>query len=214
MELLRQIGNALGMRNIPEGMEDRVPPGQYVTPKMPVMNMGFVPKVPVETWTLQVFGQVEEPVELDWEGFLALAQQTETVDFHCVTQWSRLNVGWEGVPAGVVLDLARPKPDARFVMLHCADGYTTNLALDAVRAPDALFAHRRDGAPLEAAHGAPVRLVVPARYGWKSAKWVTGVELLTDDAPGFWEQNGYHMRGDPWAEERFARAQPLAHSPA
>ena len=206
MELLRQIGNALGMRNIPEGMEDRVPPGQYVTPKMPVMNMGFVPKVPVETWTLQVFGQVEEPVELDWEGFLALAQQTETVDFHCVTQWSRLNVGWEGVPAGVVLDLARPKPDARFVMLHCADGYTTNLALDAVRAPDALFAHRRDGAPLEAAHGAPVRLVVPARYGWKSAKWVTGVELLTDDAPGFWEQNGYHMRGDPWAEERFARA--------
>ncbi|MCH7654887.1 MAG: sulfite oxidase-like oxidoreductase [Chloroflexi bacterium] len=194
------------MRNIPEGMEDRVPPGQYVTPKMPVMNMGFVPKVPVETWTLQVFGQVEEPVELDWEGFLALAQQTETVDFHCVTQWSRLNVGWEGVPAGVVLDLARPKPDARFVMLHCADGYTTNLALDAVRAPDALFAHRRDGAPLEAAHGAPVRLVVPARYGWKSAKWVTGVELLTDDAPGFWEQNGYHMRGDPWAEERFARA--------
>ena len=214
MELLRQIGNALGMRNIPEGMEDRVPPGQYVTPKMPVMNMGFVPKVPVETWTLQVFGQVEEPVELDWEGFLALAQQTETVDFHCVTQWSRLNVGWEGVPAGVVLDLARPKPDARFVMLHCADGYTTNLALDAVRAPDALFAHRRDGAPLEAAHGAPVRLVVPARYGWKSAKWVTGVELLTDDAPGFWEQNGYHMRGDPWAEERFARAEPLTHSPA
>ena len=201
--MLRQIGNMLGMRNIPEGMEERVPPGQYVTPKMPVMNLGFAPDVPTATWTLQVYGRVEEQVELDWDGFLALAQQAETADFHCVTQWSRLDVGWEGVPASVVLDLARPKPDARFVMLHCADGYTTNLAVDAVRAPDALFAHRRDGAPLEAAHGAPVRLVVPARYGWKSAKWVTGVELLTDDAPGYWERNGYHMRGDPWGEERF-----------
>ena len=204
MEILRRVGSAFGMRGIPEGMEDRVPPGQYVTPKMPVMNMGFAPNVPTDTWKLRVFGQVEEPVELDWEGFLALAQQAETADFHCVTQWSRLNVGWEGVPASVVLDLARPTPEARFVMLHSADGYTTNLDIEAVRRPDVLFAHRQDGAPLEAAHGAPVRLVVPARYGWKSAKWVTGVELMTNDAPGFWEENGYHMRGDPWAEERFA----------
>ncbi|MCH8848354.1 MAG: sulfite oxidase-like oxidoreductase [Chloroflexi bacterium] len=184
-------------------MEERVPPGQYVTPKMPVMNLGFAPDVPTATWTLQVYGRVEEQVELDWDGFLALAQQAETADFHCVTQWSRLDVGWEGVPASVVLDLARPKPDARFVMLHCADGYSTNVDITAVRQPDVLFAHRQDGAPLAKAHGAPVRLVVPARYGWKSAKWVTGVELLTDDAPGYWERNGYHMRGDPWGEERF-----------
>ena len=203
MEILRQIGNMFGMRNIPEGMEGRVPPGQYVTPKMPVMNLGFAPDVPTDTWTLQVYGQVEEPVELDWDAFLALAQKAEIEDFHCVTQWSRLNVGWEGVPASVVLDLARPKPDARFVMLHCADGYSTNVDITAVRQPDVLFAHRQDGAPLAVAHGAPVRLVVPARYGWKSAKWVTGVELMSDDAPGYWEQNGYHMRGDPWAEERF-----------
>ena len=203
MQVLRQIAAAFGMRNIPEGMEDRVPPGQYVTPKMPVMNLGFAPNAPTDTWTLRVFGQVEEPVELDWEGFLALAQQAETADFHCVTQWSRLDVGWEGVPASVVLDLARPKPDARFVMLYCADGYSTNVDIAAVRQPDVLFAHRQDGAPLAVAHGAPVRLVVPARYGWKSAKWVTGVELLKDDAPGYWEQNGCHMRGDPWAEERF-----------
>ena len=203
MEILRRMGNAIGMRGIPEGMEDRVPPGQYVTPKMAVMNLGSNPRVSTVQWTLKLYGHVEEPAELDWDGFRALAQRDITADFHCVTQWSRLNVGWEGVPASVVLDLVTPKPDARFVMVHCWDSYSTDLDIQALRQPDVLFAHRQDGEPLKQQHSGPVRLVVPARYGWKSAKWVRGIEFLSADAPGFWEQRGYHMRGDPWAEERF-----------
>ena len=203
MELLRQVGNLFGRRGIPEGMEERVPAGQYVTPKMPVMNLGFAPQVDVKSWKLTVNGLVDHPVELDWDAFTALAGASETVDFHCVTQWTRLNVAWEGVPASTVLDLASPKPEATHVMLHCADEYTTNVDLEALRAPDVLFAHRQNGEPLQRNHGYPVRLVVPARYGWKSAKWVDRVELMAGDSPGFWEVRGYHMRGDPWREERF-----------
>ncbi len=186
-----------------DGLGDRVPPGQYVTPKMPLMTVGKTPRVSTDEWRLRLFGHVEEPQEIDWERFLELADQHETVDFHCVTQWSRLNVTWEGVSAEAVLSLAKPRPDAHFAMIHCYDGYTTNLDLEALRAVDVLFAYRQDGEPLKPQHGAPVRLVVPARYGWKSAKWVEGVELLTEDQPGFWERNGYHMRGDPWNEQRF-----------
>lgn len=206
MEIIRRVGSMFGHRGIPEGMADRVPAGQYVTPKMPVMNLGFAPRISIADWKLDVFGLVEQRAELSWEDFQQLAMRSEEADFHCVTQWTRLNVGWEGVPASTVIDLAKPKPDARFVMLHCADTYTTNVDLEVMRAPDVLFAHRMDGEALKPNHGYPVRLVVPARYGWKSAKWVTGVELMAEDRPGFWEMNGYHMRGDPWREERFSHA--------
>ena len=206
MELLRRIGAAFGRRGVPQGMEERVPPGQYVTPKMPVMSASPTPRVRLAEWRLSLYGEVERETRLTWDDWLSLAEDgvALTADFHCVTQWSRLNVGWEGVPASEVLDLARPRETARFAMLHCADGYTANLDMAAMRAPDALFAHRQDGAPLAPEHGGPLRLVVPSRYGWKSAKWVTGVEFLREDSPGFWERLGYHMRGDPWREERFA----------
>lgn len=204
MELIRRVGAMFGNRGIPEGMEDRVPAGQYVTPKMPVMNLGFAPRVSIADWKLDVFGLVERELSLTWDDFQGLTTLAEEADFHCVTQWSRLNVAWEGVLASAILDRAKPTPEARFVMLHCADSYTTNIDLEALRAPDALFAHKMDGQALAPNHGYPVRLVVPARYGWKSAKWVTGVELMANDKAGFWEMNGYHMRGDPWREERFS----------
>ena len=206
MEIIRRVGAMFGRRGIPEGMEERVPAGQYVTPKMPVMNLGFAPRISIAEWKLSVFGLVGREVEFSWDEFLGLTPQAEEADFHCVTQWTRLNVGWEGVPASTILDLAKPKPEARFVMLHCADSYTTNVNLEALRAPDVLFAYKMDGEALQANHGYPVRLVVPARYGWKSAKWVTGVELMAQDKAGFWEMNGYHMRGDPWREERFSHS--------
>ena len=204
MEVFRQVAAAFGRRGVPKGMEDRVPPGQYVTPKMPVMSLSPTPKVSMTDWRLRLFGVVERETELTWAEWEALAQIDVTADFHCVTQWSRLNVGWEGVSESRVLDLAQLSASARFVMLHCYDGYTANIDIEAQRSPDALFAHRQDGAPLEPQHGGPVRLVVPSRYGWKSAKWVSGVEFMSEDSPGFWEALGYHMRGDPWREERFS----------
>jgi DMSO/TMAO reductase YedYZ molybdopterin-dependent catalytic subunit len=147
---------------------------------------------------------VEKPQELSWLEFQALDGTAEVVDFHCVTQWTRLNVSWEGVPVAALLELAVPMPEARYVMVQGADGYTTNLSLSALQAPEVLLAHTQDGKPLERAHGFPVRLVVPALYGWKSAKWVTEIKLMAEEQAGFWEMNGYHMRGNPWHEERFS----------
>jgi DMSO/TMAO reductase YedYZ molybdopterin-dependent catalytic subunit len=202
--MIKRVGAMFGRRGIPEGMEDRVPAGQYVTPKMPLMNLGFAPRVSIADWKLDVYGLVEEEFSLSWNDFRGFTPLAEEADFHCVTQWSRLKVAWEGVSASTILDWARPTPEARYVMLHCADAYTTNVDIEALRAPDVLFAYKMDGQALAPNHGYPVRLVVPVRYGWKSAKWVTGVELMANDKPGFWELNGYHMRGDPWREERFS----------
>jgi DMSO/TMAO reductase YedYZ molybdopterin-dependent catalytic subunit len=204
MEFVRRLWSMFGVRGIPEGMHDRVPDGQSVTPKMPVMNLSYAFRLSTADWRLSVTGLVDREIELTWEDFLALASVAETVDFHCVTQWTRLNVAWEGVAASTVLELASPRPEARYAMFHCPDGYATNVDLAMVYQPEVLFAHKMDGEPLAPNHGYPVRLVVPARYGWKSAKWVTGVELLAEDQPGFWELNGYHMRGNPWREERFS----------
>ena len=204
MEVVRWLRSMFGARGIPEGMHDRVPNGQYVTPKMPVMSLSYGPRLSTADWRLSVTGLVDREIELTWEDFLALASVAETVDFHCVTQWTRLNVAWEGVAASTVLELASPRPEARYAMFYCPDGYTTNVDLAMVYQPEVLFAHKMDGEPLAPNHGYPVRLVIPARYGWKSAKWVMGVELLAEDQLGFWELNGYHMWGDPWREERFS----------
>jgi DMSO/TMAO reductase YedYZ molybdopterin-dependent catalytic subunit len=183
----------------------RVPPGQYVTEKWPVLTYGSVPKVSKETWTLRVFGLIErEPFSVNWADLLALPQSTITQDIHCVTTWTRLGAQFEGVAFGEILALARPRPEATHVMIHGEPNYTTNLPLADLMQPNVLIAHRADGKDLEPEHGGPVRLVVPHLYFWKSAKWLNGIEFMDHDRPGFWESYGYHMRGDPWGEERYS----------
>ncbi len=181
----------------------RLPPGQYVTAKWPVLHYGSVPRVDLGRWDFRIFGLVERPVTLSYEEFRALPTTVVTCDIHCVTAWSRLGVTFEGVAAKTVLGLVTVRPEARFVMVHAEQGYETNLPLEYLLADDALFAWRADGQDLTPEHGWPLRLVVPRLYFWKSAKWVRGLELLATDRAGFWERNGYHMRGDPWQEERY-----------
>ncbi len=185
-----------------QGQGIRVPPGQFVTKKFPVLTYGSEPQIDLESWRLRIFGLVEPEVELDWDEFSHLEWQKVDADFHCVTQWSALDQTWEGVSLAQVLSLTSPSPEAQFVMVHCYGGYTTNLPLE-LALEEGLFAHRHMGEPLGKSHGWPLRFVVPSLYGWKSAKWVNGVELIAEDAPGFWEQRGYHIYGDPWKEERF-----------
>ena len=191
------------IKNAPDqGMEDRVPPGQFLSNKFPVLTYGSTPKVDLATWTIRVFGLVEHEVELTWEQFKALQWTTITADFHCVTQWSSLDNTWEGATLSSLVSLAGVQPQARFVMAHCFGGYTTNLPLD-LALDEGLLAHKQNGQELGEGHGWPLRLIIPSRYGWKSAKWIKGIEFMAEDAPGFWEQRGYNNNADPWKEERF-----------
>ena len=185
-----------------QGMGDRVPPGQFLSNKFPVLTYGSTPKVDLDTWKFRAFGLVEQEVELTWDQFTKLTWTTVTADFHCVTQWSSLDNTWEGVTFPDLMALAQPKPEAKFVMAHCFGGYTTNLPLE-VAMEEGLLVHKQDGEPLGEGHGWPLRLIIPSRYGWKSAKWLNGIELIAEDAPGFWEQRGYNNNADPWKEERF-----------
>ena len=178
----------------------RLPPGQSPTVKFPVFTFQTVPTV--GAWALGVFGDVEQPLMLDEEAFAALPRVRQTSDFHCVTRWSQFDMAWEGVRVRELLERARPRPTATHVLAHGLDGYTTNLPLPVLLADDVLVADRYEGAPLTPEHGYPIRLLVPARYGWKSAKWLHALQVLDHDEPGFWEQNGYHNNGDPWGEER------------
>ncbi len=182
---------------------DRLPPGQRLVQDWPVLDLGVQPDVKPENWRLRIEGLVMAPVRLTLDEFRALPQAERVNDIHCVTQWSRYDNSWEGVAVTDVLALARPKEEARFVSLTSYDGYTTNLLMDDFARPENLFAHSWEGKPLTRQHGGPVRLVVPHLYFWKSPKWVTRVELLREDRPGFWEVRGYHNRGDPWMEERY-----------
>jgi DMSO/TMAO reductase YedYZ molybdopterin-dependent catalytic subunit len=182
---------------------ERLPPGQRLVQDFPVLDLGVQPDVNPANWRLRVEGLVMAPVRLTLDEFRALPQASRRNDIHCVTQWSRYDNDWQGVPVRTLLAMARPKDEARFVALTSYDGYTTNLALDDFDREENLFAHSWAGAPLERQHGGPVRLVVPHLYFWKSPKWVTRIELLREDRPGFWEVRGYHNRGDPWAEQRY-----------
>jgi DMSO/TMAO reductase YedYZ molybdopterin-dependent catalytic subunit len=182
----------------------RLPPGQSLTLKWPVLQYGAVPRFDAAKWDFTVSGLVEKPVRLTWEEFNRLPQKVVVADMHCVTRWSRFDNRWEGVAVTDVLALAKVKPEARFALIQAEQDYTANLPLDDLMRPAALFALRHDGKPLTAEHGYPVRLVVPHLYAWKSVKWVRGIELLSKDEPGFWEQNGYNMYGDPWKEQRFS----------
>ncbi|MBF8299228.1 MAG: oxidoreductase molybdopterin binding [Dehalococcoidia bacterium] len=182
----------------------RVPPGQAVTAKFPVMTYGATPRFNPQTWRFRLFGEVEKPVELTYEQFMGLPKSAEVADLHCVTQWSRLDNHWDGVRIGEVLKLVTLKPEARFVMAHSDGGYTTNLTLDALLEGDVLLAYKVDGKDLTPDHGWPLRLVVPKLYAWKSAKWLRGLEFMSKDRPGFWENHGYHNVADPWKEQRFS----------
>lgn len=178
---------------------ERLPPRQVETRKWPVLHAGSVPRVDTARWTFHVFGLVERPWQCDYTTFRALPRVRVRSDIHCVTRWSKLDNLWEGVSTRTVLEQVKVDPRARFVMVHAEHGWTTNLPLEDFLGADCLFAWQHDGRELEPDHGGPLRLVVPRLYFWKSAKWVRGVELLEKDRPGFWEEGGYHMRGDPWS---------------
>jgi DMSO/TMAO reductase YedYZ molybdopterin-dependent catalytic subunit len=188
---------------------ERLPPGQIITRKWPVLHYGTVPRVDLATWRFEVRGAVERPVSLTWDELLALPRRETACDMHCVTRWSRYDNVFEGVPVQEVLARAGVKPGAAYALVHAEQNYTTNLPLSDLDRPANLLALTHNGEPLTPEHGGPVRLLVPHLYLWKSAKWVTGFQLLEEDYPGFWEQNGYHMRGDPWQEERYGRPDPV-----
>jgi DMSO/TMAO reductase YedYZ molybdopterin-dependent catalytic subunit len=183
--------------------KDRLPPGQRLTDKWPVLHHGHVPSIDTKAWTFKISGLVEGERTLTYSEFTALPRTEVFSDIHCVTTWSRYNNTWEGISTAVIKDLVKLKPEAKYVMVEGSGGFTTNIPLDDFFQPDALFALKHDGQAITAEHGAPVRLVVPRLYFWKSAKWVTGIRFMAKDEPGFWERAGYHMHGDPWREERY-----------
>lgn len=183
--------------------ENRIPPGQRVTEKWPVLHYGEIPSIDVSRWTFTISGLVQPEKTLDFKAFMSLPKVRVFSDIHCVTGWSRLDNLWEGVSTSVLQDLVDISPEARYVLVHAAGEFTTNLAVTDFFAEDVLFAVKHNSNPLTPEHGYPVRLVVPRLYFWKSAKWVTGVEFMAKDRRGFWEKHGYHNRGDPWKEERY-----------
>lgn len=184
----------------------RLPPGQSLTQKFPVLHYGPVPRFDPATWDLRVFGEVRREMRWTWDEFLALPTVTLKTDIHCVTRWSMFDTTWEGVSFRDFVELFGLTPAARFVIAHAENDYTTNLPLDVMLEDNVLLAYKFNGAFLEPDHGFPLRTVVPQRYFWKSAKWLRALEFSAEDKPGFWEQTGYHNEGDPWKEERHERS--------
>ena len=184
--------------------EERLPPGQRLVTNWPVLDLGVQPAVAREDWQLSVEGDVANPSMWDWASFTALPQLEDVSDIHCVTQWSRYDNRWQGVATRTICDLVQPGPDVRHVILHSYDGYVTNVTLEHFSDADCLIAHSHDGVPLTREHGAPARLIIPKYYFWKSAKWIRRIVFAKADQRGFWEQRGYHNRGDPWLEERYS----------
>lgn len=182
----------------------RVPPGQSLVDTWPVLSYGPTPHTKLETWDFRLFGLVEKPFRLNYQQFRALPQTELVADFHCVTTWSMLDNTWQGVLARDVVSLVQLKPEASHVMIHAEGGYTTNLPLDDFLDDDVIFIHSRNGQDIDPDHGWPLRLIVPKLYAWKSAKWVRGVEFLSENKRGFWEVRGYHNRGNPWNQERYS----------
>jgi DMSO/TMAO reductase YedYZ molybdopterin-dependent catalytic subunit len=181
----------------------RLPPGQSLTLKWPVLQYGSVPRFDLAHWDFRVVGLVEQPLRFTWEEFSQLPRIQATSDFHCVTRWSRFDNLWEGVAFREILMRAQAKPNASHVLVYAEQGYTANIPLADVDRDDVLFATHHDGQPLSPDHGYPLRLIVPHLYAWKSVKWVRRLEFFDHDVAGFWEQNGYHMYGDPWKEQRY-----------
>jgi DMSO/TMAO reductase YedYZ molybdopterin-dependent catalytic subunit len=180
----------------------QVPPRQNVLTTWPVLDCADQPVISTERWELRVEGEVEEPLRLGWDGFLALPQADDVSDFHCVTGWSRLDMRWQGVAFETLAALARPTLAATHVMFHSYDGYSTNLPIEEALKPDVILAHRVDGEPLPTEHGGPVRVVTPQLWAWKGAKWVRRVEFLPHDRRGYWEIRGYSNTAWPWRDDR------------
>lgn len=183
--------------------QGRIPPGQRLVDRLPVLHYGPVPDFDPARWDLRLFGLVEEEAVFTYDQITSLPAVRVVADVHCVTGWSVLDTVWEGVPPRLLLEHVHLLAEARYVLVHCEYGYTTNLPLEALLDDDVVLAYRYNDAPLPPEHGYPLRLVVPKRYFWKSAKWVRGLEFRAQDKPGYWEQRGYHNEGDPWKEERY-----------
>ena len=183
----------------------RIPPGQVLTEKFPVLHFGRTPEYPdLSGWDFRVFGEVRNPFSLKWAEFRALPVRQVTLDIHCVTRWSKLDTTWEGVPFGHIAEVAQPDHAVQFVIFHAEFGFTSNVPLEVATQADSILAWSYAGAPLEPEHGYPLRAIVPGKYLWKSAKWLRGVEFSSDDQLGFWERNGYSNSADPWREERYS----------
>ena len=182
---------------------DRLPPGQRLTHDWPVLDLGQQPDITADTYYLDLDGAVDQRQHLTLPELLALPQSDSVSDMHCVTQWSRYDNHWQGVVAGALVELVRPRTEVQHVILHARDGYTTNVRFDQFVEADVMLVHRWEGRPIERAHGGPVRLVIPRLYLWKSPKWLSRIEFSVTDRPGFWERNGYHNNADPWREERY-----------
>ncbi|MBT4769059.1 MAG: sulfite oxidase-like oxidoreductase [Rhodospirillaceae bacterium] len=183
---------------------DRLPPGQHLVTNWPVLDLGVQPDIPTDKWRLVIDGLVENPVTWNWNDFTGQPVFNDVSDMHCVTTWSRYDNQWEGVSAKHILSLVRPQTQARFVVFHSFDSYTTNIPLSAFDDNDVLLATKWDGAVISKDHGGPVRVILPKLYLWKSAKWVKRIEFIAEDRRGFWEERGYHNHGDPWKEERYS----------
>jgi DMSO/TMAO reductase YedYZ molybdopterin-dependent catalytic subunit len=196
------ISRAFHGRPRDRGQADRLPPGQYLVRDFPVLSAGPTPRTTLSDWTFSIIGEVDKLKNWTWDEFRKLPSETITKDIHCVTKWSKLDTVWEGVSVDTLLEGV--ETSAEYVMAFSDGGYTTNLPLEDVAGGKAWVAFNFDGAPLEAEHGGPARLLVPHLYLWKSAKWVRGLQLMAKDEPGFWETYGYHIRGDPWREQRYS----------
>jgi DMSO/TMAO reductase YedYZ molybdopterin-dependent catalytic subunit len=184
--------------------EERLPPGQRLVTDWPVLDLGIQPHVGTADWSLAIDGAVSQPLRWTWAEFLAQPQFDDVSDIHCVTAWSRYDNRWTGVATRHILEAVQPLPEARHVVLHGYDGYTTNVSLEVFGDADCLIAHTHDGQPISRQHGGPARLVIPKYYFWKSAKWIKHIEFVPADRPGFWEVRGYHNGGDPWLEDRYS----------
>lgn len=190
-----------GRRRVPEGLEGRIPPGQYFEPGFPVLTAGPAPRVTTEAWTFSVDGMVGSPRTLDWAAFNALPSEWIPCDIHCVTKWSKLDTSFAGVSVDTLLE--GTDPQGAYAMAYSFGGYTTNVPLADLTSGKAWVVTEHEGEPLPHEHGGPARLLVPHLYFWKSAKWLAGLRIMDHDEPGFWEANGYHMYGDPWKEQRY-----------
>jgi DMSO/TMAO reductase YedYZ molybdopterin-dependent catalytic subunit len=203
LKLLERFKNK-GPAKSPRVSYDRLPPGQHLTKGFPVLDLGVHPTFHTKRWRFAVTGEVESPLSVDWDGFVQLLPKVKQVsDFHCVTTWSKYDVDWAGFKFIDLAALVEPKETAHFVLMHSADGYTTNLPLEACMKYDVLLAYELDGKPLPVEHGGPMRMLVPRLFAWKSAKFLSKLEFLSEDKPGYWEERGYHNYGDPWREERY-----------